>query len=153
MPKIPNMIRKYNTFFIRIRVPDEIREMFGKTEVVKSLKTKDYTTASKRIHIERAKIQAEFEEHRQRLMANSENRDMLSGYSDHDLQALSLRWLSEKEENISKSTSSKKRLNLSPEEKRDYYTTYNMRRIWQKKKCAGIVKPSTMRVFKMPQSS
>ena len=93
MAKIPGLVRRKNTFYIRVRVPESLKDVIGKREITKTLKTRDYTEACRRIHIERAKIESEFEEHRQRLKAGNSNRDMLSGYSDHALQALSLRWL------------------------------------------------------------
>lgn len=137
MPKVPNLIRKHNTFYIRLRVPQDIVDSFGKNEVVKSLKTTDYKQACQRINIERLKINTEFTEFRQRLESEQNQTDMLSSYSEYDLEALSLRWMDEKEREINNSSSIEKLENLDENERRDYLDDLEMEHHYAKAEANG----------------
>lgn len=62
-----NLFRRNATYYLRRRVPSDVLDSFGKKELCYSLKTKDYQEALKRIRIESAKVESQFEEHRQEL--------------------------------------------------------------------------------------
>jgi len=100
MPKIPGLQRRRKSYYLRISVPTDLQKIFNKGEKIIPLGTRDYTEACRRIHIERAKIESEFQQERVRLKNNRDNQDMLSDYGDHDLQALYLRWLDEVQKKI-----------------------------------------------------
>ncbi|MFN7113419.1 MAG: DUF6538 domain-containing protein [Alphaproteobacteria bacterium] len=96
MPKIPGLQLRRKSYYVRVRIPSDLRSIYGrKKEIVRTLETRDYTVACERIHLERAKIQAEFDSKRQQLTAANQDSDMLSAYDDHQLAALSLKWFSE----------------------------------------------------------
>ncbi|MGN7438567.1 MAG: DUF6538 domain-containing protein [Alcanivorax sp.] len=60
MPKPPGLQRRNNTYYIRVRVPQDLINVMKKREVMRSLKTKDYNTACRRCYEERVKINDEF---------------------------------------------------------------------------------------------
>ncbi len=93
MAKIPGLIQRGLTYFVRVRVPKDLKPHFEKGEIVRTLETRDYSAAIKRIHVARSAIEAEFEKKRQQLKAQAGNTDMLSGYSDNALMALAGKWL------------------------------------------------------------
>lgn len=95
MAKIPGLIQRYKAYYLRVRIPTDLVEIYGKKEITKSLETRDYSVARKRINIERVGIEADFEKRRQQIKAMNENTDMLSGYTDHDLTSLTLKWVHE----------------------------------------------------------
>ncbi|HZH11148.1 MAG TPA: site-specific integrase [Microvirga sp.] len=56
-----------SVYWLRVRVPDEVRPIIGKLEIRRSLKTSDATEAKRRVRIERLKVEAEFDEARSKL--------------------------------------------------------------------------------------
>lgn len=65
--------RRNDTYYIRLRVPEELVKSIGKTHVTKSLKTTDYKIAKDRYVRQAAEVLAEFDRHR-----NSAIRDNLA---------------------------------------------------------------------------
>lgn len=61
LPKKQYLTRRGSRFYLRRRVPDELREALGKTEVVESLKTSDRREAQYRLSQRMAELDAEFE--------------------------------------------------------------------------------------------
>jgi hypothetical protein len=53
MPKIPGLQLRRQTWHVRIRVPQDLKKSFPSKEIIRSLKTRDYSEACRRIHIER----------------------------------------------------------------------------------------------------
>lgn len=80
MAKIPGLIRRGKTYYLRVRVPKDVLPQFKSKEIVRSLKTRDYDKAAKHIHSVRADIEAEFDAARKKLKAKAGNADVLSGY-------------------------------------------------------------------------
>ncbi len=99
MPKVPGLQLRKNTYHVRVRVPQDLRKILNKSEIIRSLKTQDYGEACRRIHLERAKIESSFQQWRHKDKPANDP-DMLSGQSDHDLEGLALRWLSEIEQKL-----------------------------------------------------
>ena len=67
MAKHPRLLLRGTTYYHRAAVPKDIRETYGKSEEIASLKTKDYRTAQKLVRIEAARVDALFQAHRDRL--------------------------------------------------------------------------------------
>lgn len=98
MPKIPGMQLRGKTYYLRLRVPTDLAEQYGKTEVIQTLGTKDYSEARKRIGKARAIAEAEFDELRIKLKAQKDEPDMLSLYNKYELERLAHRWFHEYKE-------------------------------------------------------
>ena len=79
--KIPGLQRRNLTWYLRVRVPKDLLSEFKTKEIIESLKTRDYDTATKRVHTVRSGIEAVFEKKRQAKKAQKNNHDMLSGYA------------------------------------------------------------------------
>jgi integrase len=68
MPKRPDGLqRRGSVWWLRVRVPKDLQESIGKTEVRRSLRTSDYQEAVERVRTERYKVAAEFKEAKRRL--------------------------------------------------------------------------------------
>ena len=94
VPKIPYLIKRRETWYIRLRIPTDLVSAYkGREEIQRTLKTRDYKEAHKRLTPAKADIEAEFEIMRHKIKAQQGNADMLSAFSDHDLKALSQKWL------------------------------------------------------------
>lgn len=68
--KHPWLMRRGETYYVRAAVPKDIVSAFGKTEVKRSLRTKDPKEARKRIAQEAAAISEEFETFRESQIAS-----------------------------------------------------------------------------------
>jgi hemoglobin-like flavoprotein len=53
-----------SVYWLRVRVPDDLRPILGKGEIRRSLRTSDALEAKRRVRIERIKVEAEFDEAR-----------------------------------------------------------------------------------------
>lgn len=96
MPKIQYLILRRQTWYIRLRIPAELRPFYkSQKEILRSLKTRDYKEAKKRLSPAKSDIEADFEKKRQQLRAKNDNTDALSGYSEHDLIQLTRKWFSD----------------------------------------------------------
>lgn len=108
MPKINNLQRRGNTWYVRVRVPTSLLDAYKpKKEICYSLGTTDYDTARKRVRHEVVKIQSDFDEKLRQIKSAAGDADMLSKYGSHELEGIVLRWLAEAEKKA-KSASSKK---------------------------------------------
>lgn len=98
MPKINNLQRRGQTYYIRVRVPTHLLDAYRpKKEICYSLGTTDFDMARKRVRHELVKIQSDFDEKTRQEKAAAKDADMLSKYAAHELEGLVLRWLSEAE--------------------------------------------------------
>lgn len=96
--QVPGLQRRGNTYYLRLRVPTELVEAYGKKEVTRTLKTQDYKEARTRCLQERMAFESEFDELRIKLKAANDEPDLLSKYSQHELERLAIRWFSETKE-------------------------------------------------------
>lgn len=130
MPKPAGLQQRHKTWYVRVRVPKDLVESYKSKEIIRSLETRDYSEACRRIHIERVKIESEFHEQRQRN--KTKNMDMLAGCSEHDLEGLSLRWLEEVEKKL-RNAEIKNNKDYSEDEKQDFYKDLQDE-VWRAKK-------------------
>ena len=94
MPKKPQGLQqKGNAYYLRVRIPADLKKALKKSERVISLDTSDYQWACKKIHGIRAELEKEWETLRHNIEAANQNADMLSSYTDAQLQRLATRWL------------------------------------------------------------
>lgn len=94
MPAHPWLQQRKTGFYLRAKVPLEIRDEFGKTEVVKSLRTKEPRMALQRVRIEAVKLEQEFSDCRRALAKTSQRAESIS---DEDLQRIVLIWFHDQE--------------------------------------------------------
>lgn len=93
MPKIQYLIRRRQTWYVRLRIPVDLLELYKpKKEFLRSLQTRDYKEALKRLSPAKAEIEAEFEARRKQLNAQNDQSDILAAYSDHELIQLTRKW-------------------------------------------------------------
>ncbi|MEK1888725.1 MAG: DUF6538 domain-containing protein [Phyllobacterium sp.] len=90
--KAENLQLRGSIYWFRLRVPDELRPLVGKTEIKKSLKTGDLREAKLRARYERVRLDAEWELLRGRLRPK---RDY--SLSDREIWYLVSNWFIEKE--------------------------------------------------------
>src|SRR6185312_3847284 len=103
MSRRPEHLRlRGSIWWLRVRVPDELHPILGKTEVHRSLKTSDAKEAKRRVRIERLKTEAEFDDARQKLQASRPSVGRSASdftLSDEQVWALVTRWFVECEKN------------------------------------------------------
>ena len=103
--KHPRLQCREGTYYIRVKVPKDVVRHIGKAEVLRSLRTKDYHEALKRLRRASAEIDAQFEEARLRPTNNSGLRfrsqnlpspsssEIVTSLSEPELQQLAKAWL------------------------------------------------------------
>ena len=87
--------RRQGIYYLRLRVPDELRPIIGKREIKRSLKTADPSEAKRRIALERFKAHAELDEARRKLVTKQESTPEListAKLTDADLWSLMACW-------------------------------------------------------------
>ncbi len=68
MPRKPEGLqRRGSIWWLRVRVPDDLRDAVGKREIRRSLKTSDYEEARSRVRFERSRVDADFARRRRAL--------------------------------------------------------------------------------------
>ncbi len=97
--KAENLQLRGSIYWLRLRVPDELRPLVGKTEIKKSLKTGDLREAKLRARYERVRLDAEWALLRGRLRLK---RDY--SLSDREIWYLVSKWFVEKEKKKTSST-------------------------------------------------
>ena len=96
MPKQTYIVKRGDTYYIRIRIPKDLLNVYKPTkEITKSLKTKDNKEASVRGTLEKAKLDAELEKKRKQAAALISGEDALSNFTDQELMALAFKWMAE----------------------------------------------------------
>ncbi len=58
--KVYNLQRRRNRWYVRVVVPEALRPIIGKTEIIRSLKTEVRKEAEERLSLERARVDAFF---------------------------------------------------------------------------------------------
>jgi integrase len=69
LPKQPRLQRRGSRYFLRAKVPDDIRAALGKCEIIKALETSEYAVAVDRLRVASCEVDAVFAETRRRLNA------------------------------------------------------------------------------------
>ena len=90
--KVYNLQRRRNRWYVRVVVPEPLRPIIGKTEIIRSLKTEVRKEAEERLSLERARVDALFAQARRKLGRRVEHR-----ISEHEARQLTLLWLWEAE--------------------------------------------------------
>jgi len=90
-----------STWWLRVRVPDELRPILRKLEVRRTLGTADAAEAKRRVRIERIKVEAEFDDarvtlERQRAAAGGVTAAQVT-LTEEQVWALATRWFVEQE--------------------------------------------------------
>jgi integrase len=89
------------TYHLRVRVPDELRLIVGKSEIRRSLGTSNADEAKRRVRLERVKVQAEFDDAKaklaQRKAKNDGNVPKSVQLTEEQVWALATRWFVQQE--------------------------------------------------------
>ena len=72
MPRTPGLQRRKHGYYFRMKVPADLRGHFGKHEIVRSLKTRDFQEARRLVSIERARAEVQFDQIRRQRPINSD---------------------------------------------------------------------------------
>ena len=70
MAQHPGLMRRGARYYVRVRVPLDLVETIGRSEIWKSLRTADFAEARRRYFPARAKLQEAFDQARRRRAAN-----------------------------------------------------------------------------------
>jgi len=102
MPRQSGLLCRKGRFYLNMRVPKELRPLYGKKETIrKSLNTASYMEAARLVRFESFRQEAEFEERRQELKAKkaaSERQKIrLLEINDKDAHMMVFRWFVEQE--------------------------------------------------------
>ena len=87
MPRPPRLQKRRHRFYLRAAVPEDVRPIIRKTEVIRSLKTSDYREALRRLPLASAEVDAEFEAARRQSMTNP-----AASLDNHQIKQLVLLW-------------------------------------------------------------
>ena len=66
--KLERLMRRGAVYYLRVRVPDDLREFIGRTEIRRSLGTSDPAEARRLVRIESLKVDGEFAAARRALL-------------------------------------------------------------------------------------
>jgi integrase len=102
MPRRPEHIQlRGKIYWLRVRVPDELRPVLGKLEVRRSLSTSDAAEAKRRVRIERVKVEAEFDDARRKLatsrLAQQPGAEQAFELTEEQVWTLATRWFVQQE--------------------------------------------------------
>ena len=89
MARYPGMMRRGTKWYLRVRVPDDVRDVLGQKEIWKSLRTGDYQTAKARFLEERTCLERQFMAAREgkRILPEVEARRLVNAwFEEHDRQ-------------------------------------------------------------------
>ena len=93
MPKANHLTKRGQTYYLRMRVPQDVQWAYKGKEITRSLKTTDYKQACINVSLEKVLLDAEFQKHRARKASTDNKENGLAGYTDNDLTALASSWL------------------------------------------------------------
>ncbi len=92
VPRHTRLHRRNGTYYLRAAVPEELRPAYGKSEVWKSLRTKDPKEAARLVKVESLKVDLEFEALRKRLAGPVAT---VAGLDAAEAERLAAMWLAE----------------------------------------------------------
>ncbi|MEI7608205.1 MAG: site-specific integrase [Rhodospirillaceae bacterium] len=87
MPKHPRLQKRGSRFYLRARVPDDLRPVLGKREIREALDTADPREALKLVRMASVRVDALFAETRAKLRT-----EPVTTISEADIRHLALRW-------------------------------------------------------------
>lgn len=133
MGKLDGLVQRKGYYSLRVCVPKDVQTVLGKKQIWRSLSTKNYKEARIRYSQTLAAIEGEFDLAR----TKKAQPDMLSGYSDLQLERLAVRWFAEKNQNQHKVHEYS---HLSEADLRDAYVSLQMEYQLYKDEADGISK-------------
>ncbi|MBX3491807.1 MAG: tyrosine-type recombinase/integrase [Parvibaculum sp.] len=92
MAKHPWLFRRGDRYYLRARIPIDLVASYQKSEIKRSLGTADRREAEKRVRIESAKVEREFEDRRRALETRNQPIETVPSYI---LDSIVQEWLSE----------------------------------------------------------
>jgi hypothetical protein len=103
VPLKPRKRQGSNQYYLRKRIPLDLVESFGKTEIVLSLGTPDFKEACKKLHIEMTKLDGDFDRRRRELQQRQTTdvrKRLLSELSESERAEIVLRWLEREDKDM-----------------------------------------------------
>jgi integrase len=88
LPKVQYMEKRRNRWYMRLTLSKDLKVIYGKTAIIRSLGTSDYYEAKTQLAILLAKWRLDFEEKRKSLQSIADDTDMLSKYTEAELERL-----------------------------------------------------------------
>ena len=88
--KQPRLLKRGSTYYLRAKVPDELRPIIGKREIKESLKTSVYREAVELLRAASARVDAQFAAASKKLKGGAAKRREAS---KHELQQMAMLWL------------------------------------------------------------
>lgn len=92
MPGYSRLFRRSATYYFRVGVPEILRPAIGKREILKSLRTTNFTEAKRLVAFESAATDTLFERERAKLNSSLLPRREVRPLSDAEVQRLVLEW-------------------------------------------------------------
>lgn len=118
MPLHTGLLRRGKSYFVRRKVPADLRKVLGKREIKYALKTSDKREAERRVKIELLKIDARFDAERQRVKQMTQAGPPLDTLGEAQIFQMVAEWFGEIERRSELDVSAMAKT-LSPDEKRD----------------------------------
>jgi hypothetical protein len=87
MPRHTHLLRRGSRYYLNVKVPNDLREVFKREIIRKALNTSDPHEAVLRVRLEGLRVQADFENERAKLRRKSEAPRKLSEISTRDAYA------------------------------------------------------------------
>src|SRR5260370_42294922 len=97
MPRHTHLLRRGSRYYVNVKVPNDLREVFKKEIIRKALNTSDPHEAVRRVRLESLGVHADFENERAKLRRKNEPPKKLSEISTHDAYGLVFRYFSQLE--------------------------------------------------------
>lgn len=96
MAKLPCLFKRKGTssYYYRKRIPEDLRGVYGKQEIIFSLRTSDIHEAARKVHLASLKYDREFEEHRKNL-AEREREGPKRDLSNEEIRRIAEAWVHE----------------------------------------------------------
>lgn len=88
--KQPRLLKRGSTYYLRVKVPNELRAIIGKTEVKESLKTGVHKEALELVRAASARVDAQFAAAAKKLRQPAPKRREIS---KHEIQQMAMLWL------------------------------------------------------------
>lgn len=92
MPGYSRLFRRGAVYYFRVGVPRALRSKIGKTEIIKSLRTSDFSTAKRLVAFESADADSLFQTTRSKVRRVESPRRQVSKLSDAEIRRLVLEW-------------------------------------------------------------
>jgi len=92
VPGYSRLFRRGAVYYFRVGVPRELRTMIGKTEIIKSLRTSNFSAAKRLVAFESAEVDSLFHSERLKIRPAKSPRRQVSELSDAEIHHLVFEW-------------------------------------------------------------